>query len=205
MTDENGFTRNACRERQGGLLGRSRRCPRHLPSGLSSQTSSALPLWVRCSARPGNRRTSPDRSRRPPTLLTSDSLLSASSARTTCAGSPRAFGFCCAHILPGSAVSLGFPPGGQRLRRAGPYPGPSQPIQRLRKARGGPRDLPWRRASRQGRRRLSPPVLPILRASGSGNSNNPTARATASPQPRTMAGLSPPASMGTRRAGYWEW
>lgn len=55
--------------------------------------------------------------------------------------SPRAFGFCCAHIRPGSAVSLGFPPGGQRPDARG-SPGLSQPIQRLRKARGGPRDLP---------------------------------------------------------------
>lgn len=117
--------------------------------------------------------------------------------------SPRAFGFCCVHSRPCSAVSLGFPPGGQRPDAPGSS-GPAQPIQRLREARGGPRDLPWRRASRRCRRHLSPPVLPTLRASGSGNSNNPTARATASPQPRTMA-ASPPVSTGTRRAGYWEW
>lgn len=50
MTDENGFSRETpVGKDKVDSWGRSRRCPRHLPSGLSSQTSSALPLWVRCS------------------------------------------------------------------------------------------------------------------------------------------------------------
>ncbi|TEA35450.1 hypothetical protein DBR06_SOUSAS20510022 [Sousa chinensis] len=65
-------------------------------------------------------------------------------------------------VRPGSPVRLGFPPGGQRPD-AQSSPRPAQLFQRGREAVGGPRDLPWRRARRECRRRLSPPVLPTSR------------------------------------------
>lgn len=84
---------------------------------------------------------------------------------------------------------LGVLPGDKGLTRGSPGPSCADPVPPQSQRRA----MTALAASQPPcRRRLSPPVLPILRASGgSGNSNNPAARATEPPQPRTSA-ASPP-------------
>lgn len=143
MTDENGFSRETPVGNWGTISEVS--SPAFWPLIPDFLRTPAVGAML--TARPGNGGPHLIAAAGLPPLLTSDRR-SPGLLQTTSRSLRRGRSAFAALTFFLLAVSLGFPPGGQRPDARG-SPGPSWPIQRLRKARGGPRDLPWRRASRQ--------------------------------------------------------